>query len=161
MNYRIRKTTNDDINKLEEIVKNSWGSSIIVTKRKQHHVKDLLGYVVEEKDKIIAYGLYEIRKRQCEIIVLEAIDRGKGYGRIILDKIVDHAKKDNCKKIWLITTNDNISALKYWQKAGFCISNIKPGEMVNYRTIKPEIPLIGEYGIKIMDEIEMEQVLLK
>jgi hypothetical protein len=59
----------------------------------------------------------------------------------------------------LVTSNDNINALKFYQKRGFVFKNIYINEMENARKLKPEIPLLGDYGIPIKDEIEFEMII--
>ncbi len=61
-----------------------------------------------------------------------------------------------CKRICLITTNDNLDALCFWQKIGFSIKAIYRDAVVRARCLKSEIPLIGNHGIPIRDEIELE-----
>jgi hypothetical protein len=92
------------------------------------------------------------------------VSRGKPHKAQGLDgilawdngKIIEMAKENKCKKIWLVTTNSNINAIKFYQKRGFDISNIYINAMNKARKIKPEIPEIAENGIKIRDEIEFE-----
>lgn len=60
-------------------------------------------------------------------------------------------------RIWLITTNDNLNALGFYQKRGFRIKAVYPGAVDEARRIKPEIPLAASNGIPIRDEIELEK----
>jgi hypothetical protein len=59
----------------------------------------------------------------------------------------------------LITTNDNLDALRFYQKRGFRIAGVRPNALDLSRRIKPEIPLVGEDGIPLRDEIELEMAL--
>ena len=68
-------------------------------------------------------------------------------------------KNKDCKRIWLITTNDNINAIKFYQKCGFVFSAVYCDAIKNSRRIKPEIPLIGNFNIPIRDELEFELIL--
>lgn len=63
--------------------------------------------------------------------------------------------KKRCKVIKLITTNDSLLALKFFQKRGFVLSKIINNAVEKARKLKPEIPLIGNDGIPIRDEIEL------
>ncbi|MGD8245715.1 MAG: hypothetical protein PVG25_02965 [Anaerolineae bacterium] len=60
------------------------------------------------------------------------------------------------QRIWLITTNDNLAALRFYQRRGFSLVAVHPGAVDQARTLKPEIPAIGHSGIPIRDEIELE-----
>ena len=65
----------------------------------------------------------------------------------------------NCRRIFLITTNDNLNALGFYQKRGFELVKINRGALNETRKLKPNIPLIGENNIPLRDEIELEMIL--
>jgi N-acetylglutamate synthase-like GNAT family acetyltransferase len=152
----IVKTQNHNYDVLE-IIK-GWGSDIIVSRGKIYRAEDLDGILVYESQKIIGLGLYYIKNNECEIVLLEIFVANKGFGTQIIEKIKIIAKENNCKRIWVITTNNNINALKFYQKRGFYFSNIYINAMEESRKIKPEIPKEYE-GIEIRDEIEFEMKL--
>jgi hypothetical protein len=59
--------------------------------------------------------------------------------------------------VWLTTTNDNLDALRFYQRRGFRISAVRPRAVERARaTLKPEIPEVGAYGIPVRDEIDLE-----
>jgi N-acetylglutamate synthase-like GNAT family acetyltransferase len=152
----IKKTNNEDKDVLEII--RGWGSDIIVSRGKVYRSEDLEGILVYEDNKIIGLGLYYIKNSECEIVLLETFIEKKGIGTQIIEEIKEVAKTNNCKRIFVITTNNNIGALKFYQKRGFNFSNIYINAMEESRKIKPEIP--KEYGgIEIRDEIEFEMKL--
>ena len=77
-------------------------------------------------------------------------------GAKLIQAILKLAADNNYRRVWLITTNDNIGALRFYQKLGFVLSALYPNAIEKSRTIKPEIALVGENGIPIRDEIELE-----
>ena len=149
----IAKTQRENKDVLD-IIK-GWGSETIVSRGKAYKVQDLDGILVYENGKIIGLGLYHI-KNNCEIVLLETFIHNKGIGTKIIEKIKEIAESNKCKRIWLVTTNSNINAIKFYQKRGFTISNIYINAMEEARKIKPEIPKMAENGIEIRDEIEFE-----
>jgi hypothetical protein len=61
------------------------------------------------------------------------------------------------ERIWLVTTNDNLEALRFYQRRGFVLSRLRPGAVDKSRaSLKPQISTTGEFGIPIRDEIELE-----
>jgi hypothetical protein len=64
-----------------------------------------------------------------------------------------------CRKIWTITTNDNLDAMRFYQRRGFRIAAVRPGAVAAARRLKPTIPELGEHGIPIRDEIELALTL--
>ena len=164
MDYIVK--TEKDNEDLSEIIK-GWGYDFIVSRGKVHKILDLDGILAYDNKKIIGLGLYYIKNNECEIVLMESFIQNKGIGTKIIDKIINIAKQNKCNRIWLITTNDNINAIKFYQKRGFCIVNIHINAIVESRKIinaivesrkitPNNIPLIGEYGIPIRDEIEFE-----
>ena len=59
----------------------------------------------------------------------------------------------------MITTNDNLNALRFYQKRGFVLAALYPNALVQSRKLKPEIPETGIGGLPLRDEIELEMKL--
>ncbi|GHV90801.1 hypothetical protein AGMMS50268_13040 [Spirochaetia bacterium] len=90
---------------------------------------------------------------------MEVFEKNKGIGTELIKKIKEISINKNCKRIWVVTSNDNIDALRFYQKCGFIMANIYINSFDKLRKIKPEIPLIGNYNIPIRDEIELEIII--
>ena len=59
-----------------------------------------------------------------------------------------------------MTTNDNLSALRFYQRRGFRLVKIWPGAVDAARkSLKPTIPQVGQNGIPIHDEIDLCRML--
>lgn len=57
--------------------------------------------------------------------------------------------------LWLVTTNDNVDAIRFYQRRGFRLSALRPGAVEEARRdLKAEIPEVGGYGIPMRDELE-------
>jgi N-acetylglutamate synthase-like GNAT family acetyltransferase len=102
-----------------------------------------------------------VKNEDLEIVSLNSLEKEKGIGTALINRIIGFAKKNKVKRIWLITTNDNINAIKFYQKRGFKMIGVYPGAVNISRRLKPSIPEIGDNGIPISDEIEFEMRLEK
>jgi len=92
--------------------------------------------------------------RQCEILTLHADEQWRGAGTAL----VEAARQQGCMRLWVITTNDNLDALRFYQRRGFCLVAVHRGAVDRSRArLKPEIPVAGAYGIPLRDEIELEK----
>ena len=80
-------------------------------------------------------------------------------GSKLIDQAIEEARTQGCKRLFLITTNDNLNALGFYQKRGFEIAAIYRGAVNESRKIKPGIPLVGYNNIPLRDEIELEMSL--
>ena len=117
------------------------------------------GFFLEEHNQIIGLITYRIQANEVEVISLDSLKEGKGIGSKLLDKVEDLAKQNNCKTVSLVTTNDNLNALKFYQKRGYRIAAIIPNAVNDARTIKPSIPIIGSDGIPLHDELKLTKVI--
>ena len=117
------------------------------------------GYYACEGDEIIGLITYRITGKEMEILSLDSLQKGRGIGTELLDTVVAKARETGMQKIMLITTNDNLSALRFYQKRGFDMSRLYCNALAQARKIKPEIPLIGMDGIPLKHEIELEMIL--
>ncbi len=93
------------------------------------------------------------------MLTLHVSERSIGVGSALLREAEWLARAADCRRLWLITTNDNLDALRSYQRRGFTLLALHVGGIVRDRKVKPEIPAIGEHGIFIHDEIELQKVL--
>jgi len=150
----IRKIQINDRTWVNEFIRNHWGSDKIIIHNKIYVPADLEGFVVEENERKISLITYHILEHSCEIVTLNSTIEHRGFGRELVKSVIDEAKLHGCETVWLVTTNDNIRAIEFYQKLGFQLIMVYP-DRVNYsRKIKPEIPLTAENGIPIRDELE-------
>jgi hypothetical protein len=103
---------------------------------------------------------YRFADGACELVVLEAFEPGQGTGTALLEAVLEAARGAGAHRLWLITTNDNTDALRFYQRHGLRLVRLHSGAVTAARELlKPEIPLLGNHGIPIRDEIELEIVL--
>lgn len=95
---------------------------------------------------------------QCEVLTLHASEQWRGVGTALIEAVEQLAVQHRCARLWLITTNDNVDALRFYQRRGFCLAAVHRGAVDDSRSkLKPEIPVAGAYGIPLRDEIELER----
>ena len=86
--------------------------------------------------------------------------RGRGIGRALLAGAEAAMRAAGVRRAWLVTTNDNLVALALYQKAGWRLAAARVGAVEALRrSVKPSIPEIGEHGIPLRDELELEKEL--
>lgn len=153
---KIRSASSADNAWLEELMLRDWGGLPLVIRAKKYYPSQLDGMIAENENGVLGFLFYEIIASNCEIIVFEVFDKFKGLGTLLLDELKVVAKHKQCSRIYLMTTNDNLDALRFYQKRGFCICDIHVDSVKISREIKPSIGLIGDYGIPVRDEIDLE-----
>jgi len=102
---------------------------------------------------------YSIRDRVCEITSLDSKCENRGVGTALVELVKEAARAQGCERLQLITTNDNVKAMRFYQKRGFELAGVNLGAIDRARALKPEIPLIGQNGIPIKHEIEFMMTL--
>lgn len=152
ISYKNRNQTNQFIN-------SQWFSTTMVVKGEVVDMTVLDGFVAYENLNIIGLITYRIKDNECEIISLDSLKERHGIGTSLVNKVIQVATKNECIKVKLISTNDNINAIRFYQKRGFDMVRIYYNSLEIARKIKPSIPMIGEYNIPLKHEIEFEMFL--
>ena len=153
---QIQPVEEKNENWITSLITEQWGSVDIIYSGKKYNVLELPGYVAIYDEKPAGLITYQINNDNIQIITLDSLKEGIGIATALVEKVKETAKGKNCKRIWLITTNDNLKALHFYQKRGFTISAVYPNTLEQSRKMKPEIPLSGIGGIPLRDEIELE-----
>jgi GNAT superfamily N-acetyltransferase len=103
---------------------------------------------------------YIVDGNQCEVLTLHAEPPGIGVGTALIEAIAIQAHAMGCRRLWLVTTNDNVAALRFYQRRGFILTALRAGAVDRSRaTLKPEIPRLGDHGIPLRDELELTREL--
>ncbi len=117
------------------------------------------GYYACEGNEIVGLITYRTAGNEMEILSLDSFQEGRGIGTGLLETVVAEARETGIRRIMLVTTNDNLAALRFYQKRGFDMCRFCRNALDQARKIKPEIPLTGMDGIPLKHEIELEMVL--
>jgi len=114
----------------------------------------------EQDGRLLGVLTYVVDRDQCEVLTLNAGQQWRGVGTALLQLVERLAAEQGCRRLWLITTNDNVDALRFYQRRGFRLAALHRGAVDDCRTrLKPEIPMVGHYGIPLRDELELDKQL--
>lgn len=103
---------------------------------------------------------YVIRANHCEVLTVHTSPQWSGAGTALIIEVRRIAAERGCTRLWVVTTNDNVDALRFYQRRGFRLTELRVGAIDDARTrLKPEIPKIGAHGIPLRDELELDQPL--
>jgi GNAT superfamily N-acetyltransferase len=103
---------------------------------------------------------YIVTGRECEILTLHAARSWGGVGTALIEALERLAAERGCRRLWVLTTNDNVDALRFYQRRGFRLAGLNPGAVDDARaTLKPEIPPVGAHGIPLRDELVLDKRL--
>jgi ribosomal protein S18 acetylase RimI-like enzyme len=102
---------------------------------------------------------YHVDGLDWEIVTIDSLEPSLGIGSELIFALRQEAKRAGARRLWLITTNDNLNALRFYQKRGFRLVAVHPDALDRSRQLKPNIPLVGQDGIPLRDELELELLL--
>lgn len=117
------------------------------------------GWYACEGGDMLGLITYRISDDEMEILSLDSIRENCGTGTALLNRALSEARARRLRRVKLITTNDNLRAMQFYQKRGFDMIKLHHNALEQSRKLKPEIPLIGDNGIPLRHEIEFEMKL--
>lgn len=121
--------------------------------------RDAAAFVAEADEVPLGLGTCLVRPNEVEILTLDSRSEGRGVGSLLLERVASWAAELGVRRVMLLTTNDNLDALRFYQRRGFRLAAVHRDSMIEARKIKPTIPEIGRHGIPLTDELELELAL--
>lgn len=150
--YTIRDRQDVDIAWIRALLDMRWGGSLVVLHGEAIDVLALPGIVAEDR---AGFAAYRVSGKEAELVTLDAIEAGRGVGTQLVIALVERLRLYGVRRLRVTTTNDNISALAFYQKRGFKLERVRVDAIDEVRRLKPGIPLLGANGIPIRDEIDL------
>jgi GNAT superfamily N-acetyltransferase len=114
-----------------------WGANIIVVHGAIYEVDKQPGFIARQQGEPIGLITYHMRGCACEIVGLDSLHANKGIGTKLIEAVKQTALQANCTCLWLITTNDNVHALRFYQKRGFLLVAVHRNAVEQARKLKP------------------------
>jgi ribosomal protein S18 acetylase RimI-like enzyme len=155
----IREITEEDRDRVRSFVIRRWGAPTVIARGVIHRPHELPGFAAVRGEELVGLVTCHFAAGACEVVTLDSIRPSRGIGSALLEAVRHRARRAGCGKLWLVTTNDNLEALRFYQKRGFSLVAVHRGAVARSRELKPEIPLVGNDGIPLRDEIELELTL--
>lgn len=109
------------------------------------------GAVAECDGEAVGVALWRGDGTSTELTYLWAFETGDGIGTRLIEAMFERV----ATPIWVVTTNDNVDALRFYQRLGFRLRDLRAGAVDDARRdLKPAIPVERD-GIAIRDELEL------
>jgi ribosomal protein S18 acetylase RimI-like enzyme len=159
--FLVRSIHAQDRDWVESFVISHWGSEIVVAKGRVFRPAELDGFAAFKGKNPVGLLTYRIEGPDCEIVTIDSTSEGKGIGTSLIDAVKGRAKAKGCRRLWLITTNDNLNGLGFYQRRGFRLVALYPNALDVSRKLKPQISMMAANGIPILDELELELELIE
>lgn len=157
--FTVREITPEDKPWVQGVLRRYWASLVQVSRGRKIQADELPGFAAMRDSEEVGLLTYEIRGKDCEVVTHNSLAGHGGIGSCLLAAVRAKAREAGCQRLWLVTTNDNTPALRFYQRRDFDLVAIHRNAVQEARRLKPEIPDVGLDGIPIRHEIEMEYKL--
>jgi ribosomal protein S18 acetylase RimI-like enzyme len=137
-----------------------WGGDTVVGHGTVYTMDDLECLVAVESESVVGAVTFRVDAGVLEVVTVNADVPRRGIGRTLLESVVAEARRRGLRRVWLTTTNDNLTALGFYQAVGFRLCALRPDAVTESRRLKPSIPLVGENGLPLRDELDLERILV-
>ena len=156
--FEVRPLRDDERPWLAATLGELWGGTV-VSRGVVREPATLPALVCLESGEPAGLATYEVRGEECELVTIDAFTPSRGVGTALLAAVTRIARERGCRRLWLITTNDNLRALRFYQRRGMVLAALHRDALAESRRLKPSIPETGEDGIPLRDELELELLL--
>ena len=152
----IRRLVETDLDYISGGLVDHFGATQVVSRGKVHECLGLEGYVAWQGSERVGFVQHHIEGAEMEVVAIVSDKTGRGIGRMLLDAVVACCRQQELLRCWLITTNNNQIAIRFYEQQGWRLVAVHADAMLSSRRIKPEIPLCDSAGVPIRDELEFE-----
>ncbi|WP_425760479.1 GNAT family N-acetyltransferase [Micromonospora sp. DT231] len=154
---RVRAARSAERAAVDALHEREWGGPYVVAHDTRHDVRTLPTLVAVDGAAVLGALTYRTDEDGLEVVTLVAASPGGGVGTALLEAVTSIAAEAGLARVWLITSNDNLRALRFYQRRGMRLVHVDRGAVDRARRLKPEIPLVGEDGIPLHDELVLER----
>jgi len=145
-----------DREEVARFIEQRWRSRLVMSHGREFYPHREDGFIERRDRRIVGLLTFHVENEAMEILTLDSVLEGAGIGSSLMLHAIETARRWNCRKVWLTTTNDRLRAIGFYQRLGFRMMAIHLGVVDEARKVKPQIPEVGERGVPIHDEIVME-----
>ncbi|MEU4480128.1 GNAT family N-acetyltransferase [Micromonospora sp. NPDC023966] len=158
---QVRPVEPGDQADLAALHRREWGGPYVVVHDTRYDLRELPTLVAVDGAGGFAVALvHRLADDGLEVVSLAATAPGNGAGSALLAAAEAVAAAAGADRLWLVTTNDNLRALRFYQRRGLRIVAVDAGAVDRARAVKPSIPYLGEDDIPLHDELRLERRLI-
>lgn len=157
----VRAKRADDAAFVREELTKHWGGTQIWSIGRAFQADEIPALIAEVDGKPAGLVTYDVHPGgyQFEVVTLSTRLERLGIGARLLEAAEDIARHARCTRIFLTTTNDNTGAMTMYQREGWELAALHRGNVDEARKRKAQIPLFGNFGIRVRSELELEKWL--
>ncbi len=154
--YKIHQAFSEDVETIEEMVKLFWGDPKQLMFNQSFIVTEYPAIVVKNNGKLVGFISYTPFDDDAVLILALGIlpqFQGCGIGKELVAHIEKIAQKQGHQRLLVVTTNDNLPALAFYQRIGFQLYEVVPNVVA--QKLGGLYPGIAD--IPIRDELRLQK----
>jgi ribosomal protein S18 acetylase RimI-like enzyme len=155
----VRAALGHDAARVADEIAAEWGSALVARLGELIDATALPALVATTGEEWAGHLTYAVRGDDCEVVTLLALLPGRGVGRALMTRCFEDAAARGCRRVWLVTTNDNAPAFAFYQRVGMDLLAVHRDDVTRSRALKPSIPRRGAGGVPIRHSLEFERLL--
>jgi len=159
---RVRLLAAGDRPALKKVLVEQWGLPVVSVSGVHADPSTLPGFAAEDSltgGAPLGYLTYIVDGDECEVLTINALLQGAGVGRALMDAAHTAAANAGCRRLWLITSNENIRAIDFYQRWGMDLAALHRNFADTVRAAKPNVDVAGHDGIEFRHALEFELLL--
>ncbi len=153
----VRPASGDEVGFVRDTMVQTWGSPLVAAHGDLIDATTLPALIAWQSGEPVGLATHRPHPDDSswEVVTLHAVVAGIGAGTALLDGVARLARAAGARRIWLVTTNDNVAALRFYQRRGMDLVALHRDAVTEGRKVKPSIPHQVD-GIRIRHELELE-----
>jgi ribosomal protein S18 acetylase RimI-like enzyme len=140
---------------LRTTLRERWPHDLLTGRGRVREISELSALVAVDGDERIGLLTYVIEGEMAELVTLDALRPGAGVGASLIEALAGLAQAAGARQVLVMVTNDNVRGLRYYQRLGFRMTELRAGAIEELRRHRPWIPATGQDDIPIRDEIDL------
>lgn len=156
----VRPRTSADDAWVRATLLRNWSSTTVARSGELVGAEDLPGFVALVGGRRVGLALVKVQGYELEIVAISTSRRRQGVGRALFGACVDEARDRGCHRLWLVTTNNNLTAIAFYERLGMDLCAFRRDQVRVSRRLKPSIPFRDALGVPVDHELEFEVILM-
>jgi ribosomal protein S18 acetylase RimI-like enzyme len=154
--YRLRASELHDRERLEELALHFWGETEVECFDGVYDVLELPALVAELGSEVLGAVSYAVDGERMNLVMFNVLPdfQGRGVGKALLQAAVEKARMLGLTRLVVATSNDDLPALAFYQRARFTVEAVVPGRILEHHGGEE-----GFAGIPVRDEIRLQLLL--
>lgn len=146
-----------DYTRIAALAYHFWDEVEVHCFGKTYDITSVPAYVARVGAEIVGAISYAVESERLVIMLLNVLpdSQGLGLGRRLIEAVAEEANRQGLTRVVVATSNDDLPALYLYQRNGFTLTDVLPGEVLRHHGEEET----GVAGIPVRDEIRLERLV--